>query len=214
MRGKIGRMRAAKQRDWWADRRKKEEWAALLVQRHIRGLFGRRVLQRLQQDEETRHQAALWIQSRWRARKGRMAAHLVLAARRSQMEERSAIMVQAAWRAKKGRFAAFLLQRAKAVRRQQGASGLCVHARVCCTVLLHGVRLCARADLALAAEIDSAVMLQRIARGRQGRKVAQSKRAQRTLHQLKQHDLFSWGAVTVQKTFRGYVRALVVVVVA
>lgn len=45
LRGKLGRMKARKQREWWKSRREKEEWAAVYVQRHVRSLIARRVLQ-------------------------------------------------------------------------------------------------------------------------------------------------------------------------
>jgi hypothetical protein len=45
IRGKLGRLKARKQRDWWKTKREKEEWAAVYVQRHVRSLIARRVLE-------------------------------------------------------------------------------------------------------------------------------------------------------------------------
>jgi hypothetical protein len=144
-RGFLGRRAAARQREWWKDRKKKEEWAALLVQRHVRGLAGRRVLevrtfrlctfinhlnlpawfccsrttycarldpcrcahlpslQRLRRDEALRNEAALWIQSRWRAHRGQLSTQVLKQARQMRREYNAAAYVQAHWRGRMGR---------------------------------------------------------------------------------------------------------------
>lgn len=64
----------------------------------------------------------------------------------------------------------------------------------------------ARAEHNAACEA-AALRMQTIFRGHKGRKRANAERANRTLAQLKLQDLFAWAAITIQRHWRGFVRA-------
>ena len=172
-RGRLGRKKAQNQRLYWKSRREKEEWAAVYVQRHVRSLIARRVLQRLRRDEDLRNQAALWIQSRWRAHRGRLGAHLLKAARQQRREWEAAVLVQTLWRGKAGRnrLSRMKSEKAKVVMSQNQA----------------------------------AASMQAVFRGMKDRRVVRELKRQNMMAKLKLEDLFGWGALTIQKNYRGYV---------
>lgn len=113
LRGKFARKRVAMMRYARHVQKQKEVWAAKFIQTRCRGWIARRLLERMRSEEEVRHDAAVWIQARWRARKGRLATHLLRQAKAEQQRVNAAIMVQKHWRAKQGRFSTFLLNQAR-----------------------------------------------------------------------------------------------------
>lgn len=50
--------------------------------------------------------------------------------------------------------------------------------------------------------------LQSVFRGFKDRRVVKDMRRKAAMEKLKLEDLFSWGAITIQRTYRGYVRPL------
>jgi hypothetical protein len=132
-------------------------------------------LQRLRRDEETRNTAATWIQSRWRARKGRLSAHLLQAARQHKRERDAATFVQTLWRGKKGRNVLGSMKAAAAAQAK--------------------------------AEQSASMRMQALFRGFKDRKHVKAIRKRHALDRLKLEDLFTWAAVNIQKTYRGFVRA-------
>jgi hypothetical protein len=130
--------------------------------------------QRLRRDEELRNQAAMWIQSRWRAHRGQLSAHLLKSARQFKRERDAAALVQACWR---GKAARKLLGKIKAdmravAKKQEGA----------------------------------AKSLQAVFRGFKDRRNVREIKRRQVMEKLKLEDLFSWGAITIQRHYRGYVR--------
>ena len=61
------------------------------------------VSQRLRRDERVRNDAALWIQSRWRAHRGQLSTQVLKQARQMRREYNAATFVQAHWRGRMGR---------------------------------------------------------------------------------------------------------------
>lgn len=115
-RARLGRREANRRK---AEKRRFEnekERAARFIQSRIRGHQGRRQAQRRVYELQLREQAALYIQTRWRSRGGRLSAHLKRRAIAMDREHRAALRVQTAWRARQGRYSTHLLKLARAER--------------------------------------------------------------------------------------------------
>jgi hypothetical protein len=114
-RGYRGRKRAHARKSLLEEEEAARERAATMIQARVRGMLARMKQTVMVEEREVMDDAAVVIQAAWRAKTGRLAAHMRLRARHSAQMEAAALRVQIAWRGRQGRYSAFLLRRARAM---------------------------------------------------------------------------------------------------
>ena len=118
-RGRLARQEARRRKHLESIRGDRETRAAVRMQAIIRGRRGRRLALRRAMEMELREQAALFIQTRWRSRQGRLSAFMLSRARKAAALEAAAMRVQTAWRRRQGKLSAMVLKQARSVRRRE-----------------------------------------------------------------------------------------------
>ncbi|CAE7877933.1 unnamed protein product, partial [Symbiodinium sp. KB8] len=139
-RGLAGRRWMLAYRKWLAEAGERQRQAALQIQRIVRGKLGKlrvkrirarnewikknqwkaaMVVQAIRAEQRLRHDAAVWIQSRWRARKGRLAGHVLKQARQLRIEYDAAVKIQGLLRKKKATLLRVMLQAQREERKRK-----------------------------------------------------------------------------------------------
>jgi len=110
-RGHRGRMRMRLQKFELARHEELEIEAAKDLQRIVRGRLARKKLQAKKGKKLLEIQAAVRVQSRWRARNGQIASYIIKRHREQLKLETAALRVQGAWRRRQGFLVVILLRR-------------------------------------------------------------------------------------------------------
>eukprot|EP00949_MAST-11_sp_MAST-11-sp1_P004505 g4505.t1 len=99
-RGRLARRQMLLRKKMKEEHGEMETQSAILIQTRFRGLRARRARHRKISEGREREKAAIRIQSIYRARKGRMAAHIKKRAMQAHIEHEAALKLQGAWRKK------------------------------------------------------------------------------------------------------------------